>query len=77
MPMRARQTWTLSRRGYTNVGVVVADDQDEAERRFFAKWQDGKRPNAVPTPPADSGIRIARSESPDVIGSFPQPERRA
>lgn len=68
--------WTLALRGYTNAGVVVADDQDEAERRFFVNWQAGKRPNTAPPPLADSGVRIARSEPPEVIGSFPQPERR-
>ena len=80
--------WTLQRRGYTNVGVVVADNQDDAERRFFVNWQAGKRPNAAP-PPAhtESVVRNAphpqphpqplppRREPGDVIGSFPQPER--
>jgi hypothetical protein len=69
--------WTLARRGYTNVGVVVADNQDDAERRFFVNWQAGKRPNAAPPPShAESVVRMGRSEPPDVIGSFPQPERR-
>ena len=27
--------WTLARRGWTNVGVVIADNEDDAERRFF------------------------------------------
>ena len=74
--------WTLKRRGWTNVGVVVADDPDDAERRFFVNWQAGKRPNAVPPPAqAESVVRMGRAEYPrsepaDVIGSFPQPERR-
>jgi hypothetical protein len=76
--------WTLALRGYTNVGVVVADNQDDAERRFFVNWQAGKRPNAAPPPPhAESVVRNAphpqplppRREPGDVIGSFPQPER--
>jgi Protein of unknown function (DUF2628) len=71
--------WTLQLRGYTNVGVVVADNQDDAERRFFASWQAGKRPNAAP-PPTESTVRaggpvdFARHGSTNVIGSFPQPE---
>ena len=68
--------WTLTRRGWTNVGVVIADNEDDAERRFFVNWQAGRRPNAAP-PPADaeSVVRVGRSNaSPDVIGSFPQPE---
>ena len=30
--------WKLARRGYENLGVVVAEDQDIAERRFFDGW---------------------------------------
>jgi hypothetical protein len=81
--------WTLKLRGYTNVGVVVADDEDEAERRFFVNWQAGKRPYAAP-PPAhlDSAGRAPVTPRPSypqnpqhhlsgVIGSFPEPERRS
>jgi hypothetical protein len=79
--------WTLKRRGYTNVGVVVADNQDDAERRFFVNWQAGTRPNAAP-PPANTESVVRGSLAPsqrtsyprgtgqDVIGSFPEPERR-
>ena len=69
--------WTLTRRGWTNVGVVIADNEDDAERRFFVNWQAGRRPNAAP-PPANSEavVRMARNSSSDVIGSFPQPEPR-
>jgi hypothetical protein len=78
--------WTLKRRGWTNVGVVVADNPDDAERRFFVNWQAGKRPNAAP-PPAHTqsvvrgpvtlapGALYPRRES-GVLGSFPEPERR-
>lgn len=79
--------WTLRRRGFTDAGVVVADDPDDAERRFFVNWQAGKRPNAAPPPahaesvvrgPVTSMPRVAypRSEPSGVIGSFPEPERR-
>lgn len=74
--------WTLKRRGFTNVGVVVADNQDDAERRFFVNWQAGRRPNAAPPPPHSDAVarmgrpEAARPEPHDVIGSFPQPERR-
>ena len=67
--------WTLNRRGWTNVGVVVADNQDDAERRFFANWLTGRRPNAAPPPPnAMPSARMPRNGPPDVIGSFPQPD---
>jgi hypothetical protein len=73
--------WTLARRGYSNVGVVVADNPDDAERRFFVNWQAGKRPNAAPPPAHSESVVRGRAEYPrsepaDVIGSFPQPERR-
>ncbi|MFZ5691341.1 MAG: DUF2628 domain-containing protein [Pseudomonadota bacterium] len=79
--------WTLARRGFTNVGVVVADDPDDAERRFFVNWQAGKRPNAAPPPArAESVVRgpvslspgaiYPRSDSSGVLGSFPEPDRR-
>jgi len=79
--------WTLARRGYTNVGVVVAENQDDAERRFFVNWQAGKRPNAAP-PPARTETVVRGTLTPParpayphgggstVIGSFPEPERR-
>ncbi len=67
--------WTLARRGWTNVGVVIADNEDDAERRFFVSWQAGRRPNVAPPPAnAEAVVRMARPSSPDVIGSFPQPE---
>ena len=67
--------WTLARRGWTNVGVVIADNEDEAERRFFFNWQAKRRSNAVPPPAnAESVVRMAGNSSPGVIGSFPQPE---
>jgi hypothetical protein len=79
--------WTLKLRGYTDVGVVAADDEDEAERRFFVNWQAGKLPNAAPPPAhADSaGATTPRPSYPHnpqhhlsgVIGSFPEPERRS
>jgi hypothetical protein len=79
--------WTLKRRGYTNVGVVVADNQDDAERRFFVNWQAGTRPNAAPPPANTEGVvrgsiapsqrtSYPRGTGQDVIGSFPEPERR-
>src|SRR4029453_12468166 len=30
--------FTLSRRGWRNVGIVVGDDVESAERRFFDAW---------------------------------------
>ena len=32
------QRWTLSRRNWRQLDVVVADDEEAAERRFFDRW---------------------------------------
>jgi len=68
--------WTLTRRGWINVGIVVADDVEAAERRFFDAWvANGSRPGVPPVAPAP----IARTSGapPDVIGLFPEPGGRA
>jgi Protein of unknown function (DUF2628) len=69
------QRWTLSRRWWREQGVVVADDAEAAERRFFAQWT-GEAPLSTgapdrappPVPPAHSA-----ASHHDVIGLFPQP----
>ena len=32
------QRWTLSRRKWRQIDIVVADDEEAAERRFFDRW---------------------------------------
>src|SRR4051812_9575469 len=32
------QRWTLSRRKWRQLDIVVADDEETAERRFFDRW---------------------------------------
>ena len=32
------QRWTLSRRKWRQLDIVVADDEEAAERRFFDRW---------------------------------------
>jgi len=71
------QRWTLARRGFTQIGVVIADDRDEAERRFFSGWvaraaaSAAAEPPAVISPPVINPPR-PRSE-PHPLGLFPQP----
>ena len=76
--------WTYRRRKWANIGVVVGDDQEDAERRFFSEWVD--RPaEAMPvtapaTPPAPSPpppIPRSTAANNDIIGLFPQPGRRS
>jgi hypothetical protein len=64
----------LARRKWTNVGVVVGDDLELAERRFFDAWVRQKLPGrgaqASPAPGMPSPVEG------DVIGLFPQPGGR-
>jgi hypothetical protein len=63
--------WTLGRRRWRNVGVVVGDDRETAERRFFAWWQSAQasRPSYAPAAP---GSR-APVPGDDIVGLFPRP----
>jgi hypothetical protein len=69
--------FTLDRRGWRNVGVVVGDDLEMAERRFFDSWvarASAKRETAASPspPPASPNYRLAPA-SPQIIGLFPEP----
>jgi hypothetical protein len=68
------QRWTLSRGWWHELGVVVADDAESAERRFFAQWT-GEHVTAAPSPDrAPPPVPPTRSgATSDVIGLFPQP----
>jgi hypothetical protein len=79
----------LARRGWRNVGIVVGDDVESAERRFFDAWANkswanktwdnktgAERPSVDGVPRASSpamGVPMARRASSEVIGLFPQP----
>ncbi len=68
--------WGLERRRWTGVGVVVADDLESAERRFFDAWiarQGGRR---IGRSPASSALAPGRPE-PEVIGLFPDSGARS
>jgi hypothetical protein len=67
--------WTLTRRGWNNVGVVVADDVEVAERRFFDAWtgQISRRTAGASSPPPLPAGSPARPAAGDVIGVFPKP----
>jgi len=70
--------WKLARRRFEQVGIVVGDDLEEAERRFFDRWDDDEpaRPAPVaPSPPSPFGPPPAPSG--DIVGLFPQPQARA
>jgi hypothetical protein len=66
--------WSLRRR-WTNVGLVVAPNQEAAESRFFESWSaDATPPPAGAAPPSPS-MRMPEP-APDVIGLFPEPQAR-
>jgi hypothetical protein len=60
--------WTLMRRGWNDLGVVVADDLEAAERRFFSAWAPSGRDQPRP---AAATLRMPRGN--DVLGLFPEP----
>jgi Protein of unknown function (DUF2628) len=78
--------WTMSRRKWRQLDVVVADDEETAERRFFDRWTAQRRilsndqsaiDRGAPPPtrdvPGQSFSRPPSSPHSDIIGLFPQP----
>jgi Protein of unknown function (DUF2628) len=72
--------WTLSGRGWRNVGVVSGHDAEEAERRFFDAWvrrtaaQRSASTQTSPPPPTSPGPTDPFSaERSGVVGLFPEP----
>jgi hypothetical protein len=78
--------WTLSRRNWRQVDIVVADDEEAAERRFFDRWTAKQRAlsndqlavdRGGPPPTRDiPGHGFSRPPSPpqnEIIGLFPEP----
>jgi Protein of unknown function (DUF2628) len=61
--------WTLLRRGWRERGVVVADDLEMAERRFFDARSRERSLGPPPPPPPPYGPVPNAS----VIGLFPEP----
>jgi uncharacterized protein DUF2628 len=71
--------FTLGRRGFRNVGIVVGDDRELAERRFFDAWLrksaadlgSAARPTSASGSPAlTPSLRMP--QAPDVLGLFPE-----
>jgi hypothetical protein len=77
--------WRLSRRRWRQLDVVVADDEDAAERRFFDHWTSGRRGLSDDRPMVDPGAPPPTRDVPaqpfarppgahgDIVGLFPQP----
>jgi hypothetical protein len=72
--------FTLSSRGWRNVGIVSGHDAEEAERRFFDAWvrrtaaQRSAPPETpAPSPPPPGPTDSFSAERSGVIGLFPEP----
>jgi hypothetical protein len=78
--------WTFSRRKWRQLDVVVADDEETAERRFFDRWTSNQRglsndqsaiDRGAPPPtrniPGQAFSRPPPLPHGDIIGLFPQP----
>jgi hypothetical protein len=78
--------WTLSRSNWRQLDIVVGDDEESAERRFFDRWtarqrgldNDQSATERGGPPPTRDIPGQAFSKPPllthsEIIGSFPQP----
>ncbi len=78
--------WTLSRRRWRELDVVVADDEEAAERRFFDRWTAKQRALVNDQQAVDRGGPPPTREVPgqsfskppplprdEIIGLFPEP----
>jgi hypothetical protein len=66
--------WTLLRRGWHERDIVVADDLESAERRFFANRAGEAAPARVPAALAPTAVpRVPAPAPAGVVGLFPQP----
>ena len=69
--------WKLARRGFASVGLVVGDELEEAERRFFDGWtEEPKRPAPVVAGLPSAPSPFGPSPPQDIVGLFPQPGAR-
>jgi hypothetical protein len=80
------QRWTLSRRNWRQLDIVVSDDEESAERRFFDRWTAKQRAlvndqsavdRGAPPPtrdiPGQAFSRPPLSPRSEIIGLFPEP----
>lgn len=67
------RSWTLSRRGWKNIGLVGGENIEAAERRFFAGWVNNAARATILTKPAPAQIAPQSSNgNSGIIGLFPE-----
>src|SRR5882724_6241444 len=80
------ERWTLSRRNWRQLDIVVADDEEAAERRFFDRWTAKQRALSNDQAAVDRGGPPPTRDLPgqpfsqppplprdEIIGLFPEP----
>jgi hypothetical protein len=69
--------WTLALQGWKNIGIVVGDNLESAERRFISEWlENAGEPSVARTFAAHLPMRIPADRTSEVIGLFPEPGKR-
>jgi hypothetical protein len=63
----------LARRKWRNIGIIVGDDLESAERRFFAAWAGDPAHQPAPPLPLPAAGPPPHPSSGPIIGLFPQP----
>jgi hypothetical protein len=83
MEASSLRRWKLARRGYRNLGTVIGDDREAAERRFFDTWAASRAEPIAPAasaPGATAAPGMPATPRPnatnEVVGLFPQPDGR-
>jgi hypothetical protein len=75
------ERWTLSRRNWRQLDIVIADDIEAAERRFFERWSarrgsvglNGSATDRGAPPPTRDLPRPPPLPAGGIIGLFPEP----
>ena len=67
--------FALARRRWSNVGIIVGDNLESAEQRFFDAWARPPRSGwLAPREAPEAGARAPEMQAqPDIIGLFPEP----
>jgi hypothetical protein len=69
------QRWTFTRRKWATVGIVNAENEESAERRFFTQWVEHAPAAEIPAPIVTPATP-PHSRGNDIIGLFPEPGGR-